>query len=280
MQSVNIVDNNLKDLKKSKLEMSILFTENGLSYSIYHREENKILSLKSFEFEKNKDYFSQISNIIAKIIDVENPYDLVQFVIAHNEQTIVPDAIFDKDNIKKYWQLNFEIKPDKELLSYYLNRAKSFIIFSLEKNIIELINNYKAKINIIPSSAYFVEFNLKRNKLVKNPELERVYVQVYENYAEIILLQNHSLRLFNTFIYKTQNDLLYHIINLYEQLKISQTNSELVLSGFVETNSLLVLNLKKFVNLVCFESQNNDYKYFYKFQDIAPHYYFYSFNFA
>ncbi|HPX76564.1 MAG TPA: DUF3822 family protein [Bacteroidales bacterium] len=279
MISVNIVDSNTeKVLEKAKLELSILFTENGLSYFIFYRDENKILGLKSFEFEKNEDYFTQASNILAEIIDDENPYDLVRFVVADNKQTIVPEAIFDENNIETYWQLNFETQSQTKLMYHYLSRAKSFIIFSVDESIETLFNNYKGKKSITPSSASFVEFNLKRNKLVENPDLERVYVQVYENYMEVILLQNHNLRLFNTYTYKSPNDLLYYIINLYEQLKISQTESELVLSGFIETNSLLALNLKKFVKIVYFESRNTDYNYFYKFQDIAPHYYFYFLN--
>lgn len=279
MISVNIVDSNTeKVLEKAKLELSILFTENGLSYFIFYRDENKILGLKSFEFEKNEDYFTQASNILAEIIDDENPYDIVRFVVADNKQTIVPEAIFDENNIETYWQLNFETQSQTKLMYHYLSRAKSFIIFSVDESIEALFNNYKGKKTIIPSSASFIDFNLKRNKLVENPEIERVYVQVYENYMEVILLQNHNLRLFNTYTYKSPNDLLYYIINLYEQLKISQTDSELILSGFVETNSLLALNLKKFIKIVYFEARNTEYNYFYKFQDIAPHYYFYFLN--
>ncbi|OQC46096.1 MAG: hypothetical protein BWX59_00709 [Bacteroidetes bacterium ADurb.Bin028] len=279
MISVNIIDNNTeKVLEKAKLELSILFTENGLSYFIFYRDENKILGLKSFEFKKNEDYYNQAASILSEIIEDENPYDLVRFVVADNKQTIVPEAIFDENNIEKYWQLNFETQSQTKLMHHYLNRAKSFIVFSVNESIETLFNNYRGKKTIIPSSASFIDFNLKRNKLVENPELERVYVQVYENYMEVILLQNHNLRLFNTFTYKSQNDLLYYIINLYEQLKISQTDSELILSGFVETNSLLALNLKKFIKIVYFEARNTEYNYFYKFQDIAPHYYFYFLN--
>ena len=278
MISVNIIDNNTeKVLEKAKLELYILFTVYGLYYFIFYRDENKILGLKSFEFKKMKIIITK-QQVLSEIIEDKNPYDLVRFVVADNKQTIVPEAIFDENNIETYWQLNFETQSQTKLMHHYLNRAKSFIVFSVNESIETLFNNYRGKKTIIPSSASFIDFNLKRNKLVENPELERVYVQVYENYMEVILLQNHNLRLFNTFTYKSQNDLLYYIINLYEQLKISQTDSELILSGFVETNSLLALNLKKFIKIVYFEARNTEYNYFYKFQDIAPHYYFYFLN--
>ncbi len=280
MVTANILDKELNNFNNSQLDLSILFLKNGLSYYIYSIELQKFLVLKSFEFSDSKNYLEEVYECLSFMFENDNYYSNVKFIVADPKQIIIPEPIFDKNNLDKYWNLNFDYSCENLLYSYYLSKSKSYLVFAINKNLDKFITTYQGKKTIIPSSASFIDFNIKRNRLAENPEINRLYVQVYDNYSEFLLIHNHNLLLYNTVVYKTQNDLLYHIINVFEQLKISQFETEVILSGFIETDSLVAINLKKFITTVYFESQNLEYKYFYKFQDLSPHYYFYFLNYA
>jgi len=138
----------------------------------------------------------------------------------------------------------------------------------------KMLESEFGKFTLIPSSHSFIETNFTKNKVSENKDKTKVLVQIFGDFAELLVFDNSEIILFNTFSYKTNNDLMYFVINVFEQLKLSQEDSEIVFSGFVETDSLAVLNIRKFIAQVYFQSQNPDFKYFYKFQEIAPHYYF------
>lgn len=279
MKIAEIRDKNIEDYDKSKLELSVLFSEDGLSYSLMVVNEMRYVMLNSIAFGKSESYVDQCNKALIEVLSSDNKYSNVRLVIADNRQTIVPEALFDSSDTQKYWNLNFSFQKDSVIHSSYLSKAQAYVIFPVKNDLQILINSINEKKSIIPSSAPFIDFNYKRNRLLDSPEKNRIYIQVYETFAEFLLMQNHSIKLFNTFEYKTQNDLLYHIVNVFEQLKIPQKHAEVVFSGFIETDSLVVLNVKKFVNEVYFESQNIGLRYYYKFQEIAPHYFFYLLNY-
>ncbi|MBQ5458811.1 MAG: DUF3822 family protein, partial [Bacteroidales bacterium] len=70
------------------------------------------------------------------------------------------------------------------------------------------------------------------------------------------------------------NDMLYFIVNTFEQLGLSQEECEVAFSGFIDQDNLAIIHLKKFVRTVYFESINRDYKYFFRFQEFSPHYFY------
>lgn len=277
MKLADIRDKNIDYYEKSNIEMSILCTEDGLSYSLKVQNEMRFVALKSFIFEKGTDYIENYRRALDEI-PMDNKYYETRFIIADNKQTIIPDAIFSNEDCEKYWNLNFKKDNSSEINSYHLPKAQARIVFAVNSNLKLLIDSCNSKKSVIPASAPFVEFNYKRNRLIDNPERPRVYVQVYETYAEILVMENFSIKLFNTFIFNSQNDLLYHVINILEQLRLSPKITEIIFSGFIDTDSLIVLNLRKFVGSVYFESQNIGLRYYYQFQEIPPHYFFYQLN--
>lgn len=279
MKLTDIRDKNIVDYDKSNLELSVLFKEDGLSFSLMVLSEMRYVMLRSFNFVTSESYVDQCNKCLSEVLSSDDKFSNVRLVIADNRQTIVPEALFAVSDIEKYWKLNFSSQNDCEIHSYNLTKSQACVIFPVKKDLQIFINSINEKKSIVPSSASFIDFNFKRNRLFENPEKSRIYIQVYETFAEFLLIENYAIKLFNTFEFKTQNDLLYHIINVFEQLKISQKYAEVVFSGFIETDSLVVLNVKKFVSEVYFESQNIGLRYYYRFQEIAPHYYFYLLNY-
>jgi hypothetical protein len=276
MKLADIRDKNT-DYEKSNLELSILFSGNGLSYSLKVQNEMRFVALKSFVFEKGTDYFENCRRELDKI-PMDSKYFETRFIVADNRQTLVPDAIYNEADCEKYWNLNFKKEDDSDIHSFHLSKAQTQVVFAVNRNIMQIINSCTSKKSLIPSAAPFVEFNYKRNRLIDNPEKSRMYVQVYDTFAEILVIENFSIKLFNTFSFNSQNDVLYHIINIFEQLRLNTRTSEIIFSGFIDTDSLAVLNLRKFVGSVYFESQNIGLRYYYQFQEIPPHYFFYQMN--
>jgi hypothetical protein len=274
MKNISIKNNEINNTEYSNHKLSILITQDGLSYSLYSISENKFQTLVSKKFNSKSSWLSEIREFVENEKLNNKDFHSVDIIYATNKVSIVPDAIFNKQDVEKIYKLNFYHEPNtRKILSKNLARSSNAIVFSVEKELLELLTSLFTSYNIAPQSSKFIESNFMKNRISNDREKTKMFVQVFEDFMEILVLKDSKIFLYNTFVYQTANDLLYYVINVFEQLKLSQKETEVAFSGFIDTDNLAILNLKKFVQMVYFVSQNIDYKYFYRFQEIAPHYF-------
>ena len=260
----------------SKNSLSILITQDGLSYFIYDNTDNKIQALVSTDFPDSKNFNNSVRQFINDEGINELQIDDVRIVYATKNVTIVPEAIFDEKSAEKVFAINRKINVGEKIRYSRLPKSQSVIIFSIDETVIQTLDEIFPKYNLYPQSYSFIESGLTKTKISEKPNRQRMLVQVFENFFEILVIDRGQVYNYNTYGWKSQNDILYFIINTFEQLGLSQEDCEVVFSGFIEQDDLAVIYLKKFVRTVYFESINRDYKYFFRLQDFPP-YYFYNF---
>ena len=256
----------------SKNSLSILISQDGLSYSIYDIDDKKVQSLVSMQFEVNK------TDEIRKFIEDEGlkdaQFENVNIVYATRNVTIAPDAIFDENSAENIYALNRRISRDEEIRYSRLPKSQTVIIFAIEKETSSLLDELFPRYNLFPQSYSLIETGLTKTKISEKPNRQRMLIQVFEDFFEILVIDKGQIVNYNTYNYKSANDILYFIVNTFEQLGLSQEECEVAFSGFIEQDSLAVIHLKKFVRTVYFESINRDFKYFFRFQEFAPHYFY------
>ncbi|MDD3860346.1 MAG: DUF3822 family protein [Bacteroidales bacterium] len=274
MKIVSIKDFDSNNYDSSKLNLSILFTQNGLSFSLKLVDENKFIALSSYKFQNKRKSNEEIEKYLKKENLLGKNFNLISLVSSDSRQTIVPDVLFSPGSEKSIWEINFEPDESCTVLYSHLEKSENFVLFAINTNLHDKIKSLFPNSKLFPSSHSFIESHFTRNILEENQTNAKVYVQVFDNYFELLVLNKSGIKLFNVFSYSTSNDVLYFIINVFDKLKLSQADTELVFSGFIDSDNSAIINLKKFVSQVYLESQNTDYNYFYRFQEIAPHYFY------
>lgn len=256
----------------SKNSLSILISQDGLSYSIYDIDDKKVQALVSMQFDVNK------ADEIRKFIEDEGlkdaQFENINVVYATRNVTIVPDAIFDENSAESIYALNRKISPDDEIRYSRLPKSQTVIVFAIEKETSSLLDELFTRYNLYPQSYPLIETGLTKTKISEKPNRQRMLVQVFENFFEILVIDKGQIVNYNTYNYKSANDILYFIVNCFEQLGLSPEECEVAFSGFIEQDSLTVIHLNKFIRTVYFESINRDYKYFFRFQEFSPHYFY------
>lgn len=256
----------------SKNSLSILISQDGLSYSIYDIDDKKVQALVSMQFEVNK------ADEIRKFIEDEGlkdaQFENINIVYATRNVTIVPDVIFDENSAESIYAINRRISPDEEIRYSRLPKSQTVIIFAIEKETSSLLDELFPHYNLYPQSYPLIETGLTKTKISEKPNRQRMLVQVFEDFFEILVIDKGQIVNYNTYNYKSANDMLYFIVNTFEQLGLSQEECEVAFSGFIEQDNLAIIHLKKFVRTVYFESINRDYKYFFRFQEFSPHYFY------
>ncbi len=272
MKNLLLKDKDLNIIQNTNLSLSILITQDGLSYSLYNVEDNKFVALVSKNFTDKENYLIEIENFLTDE-RIDSNYHDVRIDIADNEVTIVPNAMFNESQIEDLYKLNFLPNNEKKVLYSNLPKSSNVVLYSVKKDLKKYLDSYFSDYKISPQAFSFVESNYTRNKKSEEAVIPKLFIQVFENFFEVLVLKDTEVFFYNTFKYKSSNDLLYYIVNVFEQLKLSQEETTISVSGFIDTDDIAILNLRKFIKIVYFESQNIEYKYYYKFQETLPHYF-------
>jgi len=89
----------------------------------------------------------------------------------------------------------------------------------------------------------------------------------------MVVVNGSKLIYCNIFAYKTERDILYHVLYTFEQLKLSPEQTELILHGQIPQVSPVYHLFKKYVRLTSFARLDTTYQYSYTFNQLPEHYF-------
>ena len=220
------------ELHKTLYSLSIQLSLNGFSFCIA-TNDGKIITC--FSESKNNDILTE-EELLNKVIETFNTkpelqasFQTIEVIYQNDLFTLVPKELFDINNKSEY--LNYSVKT---LVTDFITHDPI-----TNTNIINIfipyinINNYLidqlGEFNYQHSSKLLIE-----NVLNNNRNTEKVFVYVSNGIFEVIITKDKELLLFNTFTYKTNEDVLYYILFCMEQLSLSPNETEVILLSLID----------------------------------------------
>jgi hypothetical protein len=104
-------------------------------------------------------------------------------------------------------------------------------------------------------------------------EKTKITAFIHSDYIDIAVTESHRLLLLNSFKYKTDADIAYYILLLFEQFNLNGEMNELYLCGIIDRNSKSIGNLQKYIKHIKFDHLPEDYTYSYTFNKIPQHWF-------
>jgi hypothetical protein len=139
--------------------------------------------------------------------------------------TLVPIGLYSTDKVAGYARF-LDVKEDEKVLAQQLD-PDNFIIYKITTTVFEAIEKFdltrcvyggKGWVNAIANS---------------NPAYNTIYVNIEEGHADLLRFRNGKIKLYNTFEYKTADDLAYAVSVVFREMSISQKEVQLSLSGAI-----------------------------------------------
>lgn len=88
----------------------------------------------------------------------------------------------------------------------------------------------------------------------KLPDGFFVKIQCYGKHIIVAVMKDRKLQLIQTFLYQVPEDILYHVMNLRQQLTFNDTESQLELSGMLDLNTPLFQQLSGLFSITTIEN--------------------------
>lgn len=194
----------------------------------------------------------------------------------NNRSTLIPNALFNKEEIATYHQFNFTPLDSESYLFDKLLPVEANTVYSLPTYVVACFETIKNK-QIIHFSTPLITAALLQSK--KSNTLSSITVHVLPTSFQLIHIKNQQLELYNSFEYQTSEDFIYYLLFVLEQQKIDHQKVTLNLLGEVEKNSAIYTLLLTYINEVKLISTKemlalSSLKLSYIFDETNPPYYY------
>ena len=240
-----------KNTEEKSYTLSIQLSLGGFSFCIYNHASEKFTFLKECKFPHKATSPEELLEFSKQVFKDEEllhqKYTQVQLIHHNDLGTLVPKEFFDENHLKDY--LKYSIKVfDSDYITYdtieTLDIENVYIPFV---NINNYVFEYFGSFNFFHSSSLLVNNVLK---CFPNTTEKEMFVNVYEDNYQMVVLENGKLILLNHFNFKTEEDFVYYILFCAEQLKMDPNSFKLTLFGNIEVEHSNFLLLYKYVRNV------------------------------
>jgi len=271
--SLSLTDETADLRKTDDHSLHMLGGSGSFAFAVINQSQNKYVALESYNLQNiySPEILTQtLEQIIKDHPLLKNKYSTVSFAYDDHRSTLVPEALFDADNLKTYIDFNHTVGTDDLILSDSLKNTEARNVFLFPSSLREMLQKYHPRIKLRHHSSALLE---SMAVLYKNESKPKLVLHISLTHFEIIFFEGKHLRFYNTFRHQTSEDFIYYLLFVCEQLKLNPETLELVLIGEVEKNSTLYSMLYKYVRNVRFGERPEAFTYCHPMNTIPRHFY-------
>lgn len=227
-------NNRLDQQEDSFYKLSIQVSLNGLSFCILDTIGKRLAVSHSLRFNQELSPYD-LQRELRESLRVNGvlEYRFSEVVAIHRNAlfSLVPQALFSRDDLANYLKFNAKILPTDHLDYDTIEGLEAINVYVPFAN----VNNYLYDL--------FGEFEFKHTatvlletlvKLPANGTGETCYVHLAEGQMDLAVFSGKKLQYFNSFSVGTEEDIMYYLLFAMEQLGLDTASVKLRFLGEVE----------------------------------------------
>lgn len=215
-------------------KLSIQVGLSGLSFCVFDTIANSIAQSRRIAFGKILSPFDvqkELRELMQQEGILDYAYSGVVVIHRNNLFSLVPGALFDKNELANYLKFNARILAN-DLIEY--DEISNYDLVNVYVPFMN-INNYIYELfgafDFMHSGTVLIQALLNSHSGGKEPVC---YVHAGEHDMDIMVLSQKQLLFYNSFPYTTKEDFIYYLLFTMEQLKLDPGSVKTRLFGDIE----------------------------------------------
>lgn len=201
-----------------KIQLTIFISRTSVHVAEVFCSNQEILLAKSFDLIENtaEGYKNRLKEIFDQL-NLKEEYHEYSLAWSTPENTLVPLGVFNQSSAKDVFKLMFGTEIDEQTIDF--NRLMELNMV----NVFEVPNWVKSFFVLkFPKILIQHEHTMTLRALFQKSTFDRrVFLSVCDNYINIDVVYHNELTFSNNFEYQTVDDILYHLLFVLEQEKLS-----------------------------------------------------------
>jgi hypothetical protein len=270
MLQFELLDETFDINKTNSLHLSIQVSLDGFLFSILEPYSLKYLGLKRYQFEQASTQdmlFEKVQEILTQDPLLQQSYQGVSCIQVDKRSTLLPAALFDKSQLKSYFEFNHLLDELDELRFNFLKQVDAYLVFPIHH---EIVNLYlKSWVNAV----FYHQATPFITEVIHTPLLagKGAHVHFSTDHFDIVVTDERELLFHNNFSFRSDEDLLYFILFVFDKLGLDQGSTPLILSGDVDKLSERPSMLKRYFRNLKFRNAPAGFQYPHIFEPVQEH---------
>jgi len=254
--------------KLSSYYLQILLSKTEICYAITDVVRNQHIAIKRKIFENpSEDILTNFQNAVREDVYLNKHYKTVNFYFASENNTLVPLDFFDKKNAKDFYKSNHTLLAGEEVQFNFIEQIQTYNLYSIPSILINFLVNLFPEVRLFHSSTSFLMYFSIYSKKISS-QLKVVGINFNKNSFEIAVIKNQKLSFFNSFNFKTDEDAIYFLLNVFKKLDLDTKRQEIFVQGNIEHGNKLYQYLLNFIPNTKFVVK---FDWEFPFKQVSPH---------
>tara|TARA_B110000977_G_scaffold6008_1_gene8467 strand:- start:134 stop:910 length:777 start_codon:yes stop_codon:yes gene_type:complete len=246
----------------------------GFSFALLNIKEQKYIAIQFYDIQNCSNYgevAENIDQIISQQDLLQQNFSSTSICICNSLNTLTPKALYEKENGKEILRFNQALLQNENETNDWLQSIQAFNSYTLPQELQRCFNKHYPNQKWKHQSSILIESLLQQFKL--NEEV-KIYLSVENTAFEIIVLDGRKLKFFNSYTYRSAEDVIYYLLFACEQLGLNPDQIPVVISGEIEESSEVYKLLYRYVRNLSFIKRNPNYNYSFVLDQVPEHYYY------
>lgn len=222
------------------------------SFTVYDEERGCFVAFASCAASETTENYYKDLQAFFKNDFFSTTFSQVRVLWTSQKATLVPAALFTQSAVRSWFDFNFQLLDTEELNYNHIRYNESYSVFSLPSDISSLAINRFKSVRFYHQSTVLIESILRSQK--NKPEKKKLFVNVEENFFDVVVINGDKLLLYNNFFFSNAADFVYFLLYVYENLQLNPLEHETTLLGKIDLQSDLLQNLRKYIKKLNFVS--------------------------
>lgn len=258
----------------SQSRESTLITEWGkhsLSFSVFHEKDNRVLASEVIDLSKplNDMNASDFERLFKEEEILAYSFEKVVCLLDTSLQTLVPQKLYAANRNEDALRLVHSIPSGQfEFTNEGILSMDYEAVYALPKNLKEAVNKHFVEVSYGLTAVSLL------NYFSKLTQLDALFA-IHLNDEEVLIyrFEDKKLVFFNSFSFMTPEDVVYHVLNVMNDQKLSNERSLVYYSGLLPEDSGLMESLKDYIKNLKPLERTNKVNYASKVAAMPVHYF-------
>jgi len=143
--------------------------------------------------------------------------------LPHRGFSFVPVSLFRPDKVADFARF-LDVKDNEKVISQLLD-AENQVIYKVDERIIAAAEVFGIQNSVFAAKGWIMAI------AASNPQKETLYLDIDQDKLEILNFRDGKLRFYNSFEFKTEDELVYFASFVAGELDLQTQNTTLILSG-------------------------------------------------
>lgn len=245
MAEISLLDNSFSKENSIHYHLSLQIDPEGLAYCILDNRRKRYIVFQKFLFGKSVDIISLVNKLEKYLEEDEilrTSFNSSSCIYLTQKSTLVPNIFFDELKLRDYFEFNHPLEELDEIHYNTVPEIDACNVFAIPTYLANLLHSKFKGLKIYHQATPFIKSALKDFRPSSS-----VHINLNPGFFDIIIRQGEKLKLYNTFLYQNDTDMLYYVLFIINQLKLNPETIPVTICGEMSDRISYQESLSKYI---------------------------------